>query len=142
MTPVGQSVVIAVDPGRCKCGVAVVRGGTGAEVLHRAVVLAEEIRATLVDLCTVHCPDVILLGNGTTSADVAKAAEGLAVHVELVDEKFTSVAARKRYFVENPPRGFRRLIPLSMQTPSQPYDDYVAVILAERYLAARQSSSS
>ena len=34
----------------------------------------------------------------------------------------------------NPPRGWRRLLPVSMQMPPEPYDDYVAVILAQRFL--------
>ncbi|HKM17981.1 MAG TPA: pre-16S rRNA-processing nuclease YqgF, partial [Limnochordia bacterium] len=34
----------------------------------------------------------------------------------------------------HPPRGWRRLLPVSLQTPPVPIDDYVAVILAQRYL--------
>ena len=134
--PPDERVVVAIDPGSCKCGIAVVRGGLVSEVLHRAVVRSEDVPEALVDLCARYSPNSIILGNGTTSGDLAKAIQSMPMDVELVDEKLTSVAARKRYFVENPPRGLRRLLPSSMQTPSQPYDDYVAVILAERYLAS------
>lgn len=136
--PLEHMVVIAIDPGRCKCGVAVVRG-VAAEVLQRVVVPTDRVRETLADLCARYHPDVILLGNGTTSAGIAKVVEELGLRVELVDEKLTSLAARRRYFVENPPRGLRRLIPTSMQTPPEPCDDYVAVILAERYLATQSA---
>ena len=37
------------------------------------------------------------------------------------------------YWREHPPRGLMRLIPVTMQVPPVPVDDYVAVILAERY---------
>ena len=131
----GEKTVIAVDPGSYKCGVAVVRGGERVIVLHRAVVLTERMGDTLRDLLSAHMPDVILLGDGTTAKSIAEIADSMGAAVQYVDEKFTSVAARKRYFLENPPRGLRRLIPTSMQTPSEPYDDYVAVILAERYFA-------
>ncbi len=130
-----DKTVLAIDPGSCKCGVAVVRGGVGVTVLHRAVLPTERISDALQRLCAEHQPDIILLGNGTTAKNVAETASRLGLELSLVDETLTSVAARKRYFTENPPRGLRRLIPTSMQTPSEPYDDYVAIILAERYLA-------
>ena len=125
---------MAIDPGRCKCGVAVVAGGTEIEVLHRAVVQAEAVREAMADLSARYAPEVILIGNGTTAAGVAKAAQELGLRVELVDERLTSMEARRRYFAENPPRGLRRLIPTSLQTPPQSCDDYAAVILAQRYL--------
>jgi RNase H-fold protein (predicted Holliday junction resolvase) len=133
-----RATVLAIDPGSCKCGVAVVAGGAMVEVLYRAVVQAEAVHDTIADLTDRYAPDAILLGNGTTSAAVAKAARESGLRVELVDEKFTSVEARARYFKQNPPRGLRGLIPVSLQTPPQPYDDYVAVILAERYLTSLQ----
>lgn len=128
-------IVIAIDPGRCKCGIAVVKGGTEIEVLHRAVVPTEQIPDVLVNLCPKYSPNVILIGNGTAANIVVESAEKLGSPVELVDEKYTSLEARKRYFLENPPKGLRRLIPTSFQFPDQPFDDYVALILAERYLA-------
>ena len=82
-------------------------------------------------------PDAIIVGDGTTSSDAARALGGLGAPVTLVDERGTTLLARKRFFTENPPRGLRRLIPTSLQTPSVPYDDYVAKILAERYLTGR-----
>ena len=140
--------VIAVDPGRSKCGVAVVRRATGPnrtarsdsgstlEILHQSVVATGDLETTLADLAARFAPDVILVGSGTTSAQAAQIAEHLqAASVELVDEKFSSLLARKMYFRKNPPSGIRRLIPTSLQTPSRPYDDYVAVILAERYFS-------
>lgn len=135
VAPGDLRTVIAIDPGRCKCGVAVVRG-VGADVLHRAVVPTEQIPEALADLHARYCPDVILIGNGTMASDAAEAAKSLGAPVELVDERMTSIEARKRYFAEHPPRGLRRLLPISLQTPDQPCDDYVAVILAERYLSS------
>lgn len=128
-------VVLAIDPGKCKCGVAVVSKADDIRVLHRAVVDTESLPAVLSDLASRFSPDTIILGDGTTSKPVADLAGSLGMRVEVVDEKMTSVLARKRYFQENAPKGLRRLIPISFQTPSTPCDDYVAVILAERYFA-------
>lgn len=131
--------VLAVDPGRLKCGVAVARTAAdpahSIEVLHQSVVESSRLGETVADLQRQHHSDVIIVGDGTTSAQAAKTiGEVSAVPIEIVDEKFTSLLARRRFFQDNPPRGLRRLIPLSLQTPDRPCDDYVAVILAERYL--------
>ncbi|MCL5102838.1 MAG: Holliday junction resolvase RuvX [Armatimonadetes bacterium] len=133
-----MNVVLAIDPGRSKCGLAVVRRMAGGpfEVLHRGVIETSELAATLADLSARFGPDVIVVGDGTNSPSVAHVAEELeAAPVLMVDEKFTTILARKRYFKENPPKGLRRLIPTSLQTPPRPCDDYVAVILAENYLS-------
>ena len=127
--------VLAIDPGTLKCGIAVVRGAD-QQVLHRSVVPTDELADVVARLSNEHSPSIILVGNGTSAGAAAESITELSnIPVELVDERMTSVAARKRYFKENPPRGFHRLLPTSLQTPSQPYDDYVSVILAERYLA-------
>jgi hypothetical protein len=62
---------------------------------------------------------------------------GLPVAVCLAEEAETTLVARRRYFRDHPPRGWRRLLPLSLQVPPEPYDDYAAAIIGERYLHAR-----
>jgi RNase H-fold protein (predicted Holliday junction resolvase) len=130
-----QTTILAIDPGRVKCGVAVVARGLEPQTMHRAVVPADQIGQLAAELCGQYSPDLILIGNGTTASDVAAAVRTLGVPVRIVDESRTSLDARTRYFKQNPPRGLRRLIPASLQSPPAPIDDYVAVILAERYLA-------
>lgn len=128
--------VLAIDPGTHKCGIAVV-SGKDQQILHRCVVSTAEIADIVTRLSQQHSPSIVILGNGTSAKAAADSIKkAISIPIELVDEKLTSVAARKRFFKENPPRGLRRLIPTSLQTPSQPYDDYVAIILAERYLAS------
>ena len=112
------------------------------EVLHQSVVETESLSCELAELCSRFVPDVLVVGDGTTSsaaAEIARATE--AAPVELVDEKHSSEVARRRFFQLNPPRGWRRLVPTSLQTPPVPYDDYVAVVLAERYLDLRDQSA-
>lgn len=135
-----KRVVLAIDPGRAKCGVAVVSATVDnptPQVLHRSVIDTNNLPQTAAALIEQFTPERILIGDGTTSKS---AREMLSAQdcppVEVVDEKFTTLLARERYFKENPPRGLRRLIPVSLQTPPTPYDDYVAIILAERYLTS------
>jgi hypothetical protein len=57
------------------------------------------------------------------------------VPIHLVDEYETSRQARGLYFAEHPPAGWRRLIPLGLQLPARPIDDYAAILIARRFLA-------
>lgn len=126
--------VLAIDPGRSKCGVAILRRGEG--VLARAVVSRNDLARLARVLIAQFVPQAVVLGRGTGMKDVERVIRLIddAPHIEIVDETYTSLDARKRFFKENPPRGLKRLIPTTLQTPSVAYDDYVAVILAERYL--------
>jgi RNase H-fold protein (predicted Holliday junction resolvase) len=54
----------------------------------------------------------------------------------LVDERETTLRARARFFVDHPPRGWRRLVPRGMLLPDRPIDDYAALLIAERHLRA------
>ena len=132
-------VVLAIDPGCCKCGVAVVTRTPSDTLttLHQGVVNSSELRSTVADLSARFAPTEVIIGNGTTcerNLDLVRSV--VSVPIRPVDERYTTVLARRRYFRENPPRGLRRLIPVSLQTPGRPYDDFVAIILAERYLVS------
>ncbi|HEY3248560.1 MAG TPA: pre-16S rRNA-processing nuclease YqgF [bacterium] len=127
-------VILAVDPGREKCGMAVLDGG---RVVARGVLPIDQMAATALRWARDFGAHTIVLGNRTGAADAKARLEAAvsAVPVVLVDEAGTTEVARRRYFAEHPPRGWRRLIPVGMQTPPDPYDDYVAVLLAERFLS-------
>ena len=131
-----------------KCGVAVVRRvdnageQPGFETVHRAVVIREEAGSAIRELSSLFSPDAIVIGDGTAHQEYVRLAEDVgSAPVYLVDETLSTQQARKLYFQHNPPRGIRRLIPISMQTPDRPYDDFVAVILAERFLSGGPSHS-
>lgn len=132
-----EMLVLGVDPGRSKCGLAVV--GSRSGTLARAVVARPKLAETVRALAGVLAPSVIVVGGGTGGRDAMTVLQALpdGIPVETVDEKFSSLDAKARFFKENPPRGLRRLIPVSLQSPRVPYDDYAAVLLAERYIAAR-----
>lgn len=126
--------VLAIDPGREKCGVAVL--ASDGRVLVQRVVTTAELDAAVGALIRAYEPNVIM-GNGTTSADAKKRVEALGVPVTLVDEYRTTDAAKCAYWEAHPPRGWRRLMPRGMLVPPVPVDDFVAVILAQRFLEKR-----
>lgn len=129
-----EKAIAAIDPGRDKCGLAVL-SETGAILLQRVISTAD-LEKEITSAVERYAPKVLLLGNGTTSSQaeerIRMSAPELAV--EVVDEYKTTEQARKEYWKANPPKGLRRLLPVSMQVPPVPVDDFVAVILARRYL--------
>ena len=134
--------IIAIDPGREKCGIAVVHRTRG--VLCQTVIPTAELSRHTTKLATTYNTTTIVLGNGTAhqyakTALTSPAAAGNPFTITLVDEHHSTEEARKRYWHHNPPTGWRRLIPVTMQVPPVPVDDYVAVILAERYFSLGSS---
>lgn len=133
-----DDAVIAVDPGREKCGLAVV-GRTG-EVFMKAVVATDRLPSVVAQLAALHRIATVVIGNRTGSRAAAMAIAGgqpadRPLTIRTVDEHRSTDQARARYWRDNPPRGLARLIPVTLQVPPVPVDDYVAVILAERFFA-------
>jgi len=126
--------ILAIDPGRDKCGIAVVDDRDG--VLARGVVPTGVIEAIVADWAQAHRPKRVVLGNGTGSAHIRRVLAEAGAPVTVVAERRTTERARARYFEENPPRGWRRLVPRGLLTPPVPVDDYAAILIGEDYLAA------
>jgi RNase H-fold protein (predicted Holliday junction resolvase) len=135
----GQSefpmTVLAVDPGREKCGIAIVRS-------HPLITLARRVVPTerlIVEASSAlrEFPDVqtLVIGDGTASGRLRKAIAAAFPHlsVKVVDEHGSSIRARRLYIETHPPRGWQRLLPASLRVPSEPYDDLVAEILAKDF---------
>jgi len=129
-----EKMILGVDPGRSKTGLALVTG-TG-EVVKTQVALmtefAEELQVFLADVSI----DTIVLGNGTTSQAMTdtlkKLLPGLAINV--VEESYSTEEARKLYWELHPPRGLKRLLPLGLQVPPENLDGLAAVVLVRRFI--------
>jgi RNase H-fold protein (predicted Holliday junction resolvase) len=130
--------VLAIDPGRDKCGIAVVVAqGTGSQhVLERRIVPRDHIGQIVPQLMAQHHLKLIVLGHATTSNALQKELHSALPEVGIVtvDETGSTLEARALYWQELRPRGWRRLVPLSMQVPPEPVDDFAAVVLARRFL--------
>ena len=128
-------MILGFDPGRDKCGVAIMEEDN---TLHyHQVLLAEEVSTTITSLCQQFSPELVVIGDQTTSKIWrAKLKEILpkSVTIVTVNERNSSLEARDRYWQMYPPRGFLRLIPVKMRIPPRPIDDLVAILLIERYL--------
>ena len=127
-----MSTVLAIDPGRDKCGIAVL--SPQGDVLLHEILPTGALETRVSELAAEYAPRIIM-GDGTTSAAAKARIEAQAGAVTLVDEYRTTEEGRRLYWAENPPRGWRRLVPRGLLTPAVPVDDFAAVALARRFLA-------
>lgn len=127
-----MSTVLAIDPGRDKCGIAVL--SPQGDVLLHEIVPTGALETRVSELAAEYAPRIIM-GDGTTSAATKARIEAQVGAVTLVDEYRTTEEGRRLYWAENPPRGWRRLVPRGLLTPTVPVDDFAAVALARRFLA-------
>ena len=127
-------MILGFDPGRDKCGLAVM--GETRQLLYHQVVLSSEAIATIQQLCQQFPIEIIVMGDQTTAKSWRQKLErdlSLSLPIVLVDERYSTLEARDRYWQMYPPQGFQRLIPQGLREPPRPIDDIVAILLIERY---------
>lgn len=125
--------ILAIDPGREKTGIAIVKN---SDVLEHEIINSEELVQIIKSLLEKYIIKTIVMGNGTSSKkkyDLLKR-EFIDRDIVLINEYRTTDEARKLYFQENPPKGWKKLIPLGMQVPPVPVDDYAAIVIGRKYL--------
>lgn len=123
--------ILAVDPGNQKCGLAVT--DNQGRVLKKMVAPAEKLVEIVAELHREFLITVIVIGDRTHSQKIRAKLQLFNLPIEPVDENRSSLEGRYRYLKENT-TGLAKLLPVSLRTPKRPYDDYVAVVLAERFL--------
>lgn len=126
--------MLGIDPGTQKAGFAVVEA-TGLQPLELGVVPLDELVSRVSSVLQSYRVEHIALGRGTHAQPVSKMLQSFGLNVHLIDEHETTLRARRLYFHDHPPRGWRRLVPLGMQVPPRPIDDYAAVLIARRFIA-------
>lgn len=129
-----QPVILGFDPGRQKCGLAIM--GLDRSLYYHQVIQAEAAIATIKDLRQQFPVSMVVMGNQTSANEWKQrlTEDTDPPRVVLVDERYSTLEARDRYWQMYPPRGVFRLLPQGMRTPPRPIDDIVAILLIERYL--------
>ena len=125
--------ILAIDPGGEKTGIAILKN---SDVLEHKIINSEELVQIIKSLLEKYIIKTIVMGNGTSSKkkyDLLKR-EFIDRDIVLINEYRTTDEARKLYFQENPPKGWKKLIPLGMQVPPVPVDDYAAIVIGRKYL--------
>ena len=126
---------LGIDPGRSKTGLALVDEAGKILALHIAPTVA--IEAELRSFAGGEELSAIIMGNGTNNKAIGKAVQKVFpdAQLNLVGEAHSTEEARSLYWQENPPRGWRRLVPLGLLVPPEPLDAYAAVVQVRRWLA-------
>ncbi|MBD2185331.1 pre-16S rRNA-processing nuclease YqgF [Planktothrix sp. FACHB-1355] len=134
LTP-DQPAILGFDPGRQKCGLAVM--AVDRKLHYHEVIPAEEAIASIQNLRKKYPISVLVMGDQTTSKKwKQQLTEELPepLRIILVDERYSTLEARDRYWQMYPPKGLYSLIPKGMRPLPRPVDDIVAILLIERYL--------
>nr|WP_228024876.1 pre-16S rRNA-processing nuclease YqgF [cf. Phormidesmis sp. LEGE 11477] len=126
--------LLGFDPGRDKCGVAVV--GLDKTLHYHQVISSPSVSVTIQNLRETYSISSIVMGDQTRSKQWKKQLGSLpnAPRIVLIDERYSSLEARDRYWEMYPPEGIAKLLPQSLRSIPRPIDDIVAILLVERYL--------
>jgi RNase H-fold protein (predicted Holliday junction resolvase) len=128
-----NETILGFDPGKDKCGVAVMNGDR--TLLYHQVLMTIEVVTKISDLCQQYNVSRIVMGDQTTAKQwqqqLTTAFPDLPI--DLIDERYSSLEARDRYWQMYPANFITKLIPQGMRQPPRPIDDLVAIILIERY---------
>ena len=136
-----EPYVLAVDPGRDKTGVAILT--KTAQLVMMDIVSTASVQKELETLLAMY-PTItyMVCGNGTNHKVVGSIVKAVAVaqtkSFTLVNEKYTTEEARRRYFEVHPPTGWKKLVPKGMLYPPVPVDDITAWIIGERWLLVNE----
>jgi RNase H-fold protein (predicted Holliday junction resolvase) len=129
---------LGFDPGQDKCGLAIV--DAQRSVYWHEIVLTDQVRQKVQDLCQTYPIQTVILGDQTRSRYWQQELQNILppeIPIQPVDERYSSLEARSRYWDFYPPQGWRKLLPLGLRQPPRPVDDIVAIVLVERFLQNR-----
>lgn len=128
-------MILAIDPGKDKCGMAVL--DLNGNVLERKILPREHVPNALPYYLAKYGIATLVIGRGSFGKELERELSKLDLRISLifVSEQYSTHEARKRYWEENRPKGLWKIIPTSLRVPPVPIDDYAAVVIGERFLA-------
>ncbi|HSV32241.1 MAG TPA: hypothetical protein VLH40_09520 [Atribacteraceae bacterium] len=135
-----DTLILAIDPGREKIGLALV--DSQGHTVFRTISREKDFTSHLVEISQRNPRLHAAVGNSTGREKIIKALRHLHIPYTLVDERNSSQEARTLFFREYPPRGLKKILPLSFLFPNIPFDDFQAVVIGHRFLEAERSRLS
>lgn len=127
-------MLMGIDPGRNKCGIAIMN--KEAKVIFKTIVATSNLSREIEKLLSSYSIDKCILGNGTYADKVFNILQLLIDEKKIIfiEEENSTYVAEQRYLEENPPLGLNFLNKIIKFKPKRPLDDYVAVVLIEKFL--------
>jgi RNase H-fold protein (predicted Holliday junction resolvase) len=129
-------VYLGFDPGKDKCGVAIVN--VDGQPLYHEVVTADTVLQRIPQLCVEWAVTQVVIGDRTMTRQWQAKLSDMGLPIAPIDEHNSSMEARDLYWQMYPPQGLQKLLPQGMRLPPRPIDDLVAIILVRRYLQLRR----
>lgn len=132
--------ILGIDPGRSKTGLALLDEQGKIIKLHIAV--TKNISNELQEFLLQETLSYVVIGDGTNSSFISNIVKEKLPQtpIHVVGEAHSTEEARHLYWDENPPHGWRKLIPLTMQVPPEPLDAYAAVVQVRRWLDLQKNN--
>ena len=124
--------LISIDPGKCKCGLVLV--DMPIKKVDQAIVLNTVFLPKYVkNLNGSENISKVIIGNGTTSRQNIEKLEFIKNDLIIVEEKNTTLRAKKRYFEIFPTRGLKSFLPKEIFIMNKNLDALSALIILEDY---------
>ena len=124
--------LISIDPGKCKCGLVLV--DLHKKKVDQAIVLNTDLLPNYVkNLNGSENISKVIIGNGTTSRQNIEKLDFIRNDLIIVEEKNTTLRAKKRYFEIFPNRGLKSFLPKEIFIMNKNLDALSALIILEDY---------
>jgi hypothetical protein len=131
--PENQDMILAIDPGIDKFGLAVLDLSGG--IIDKKVILKEKFSQEISVMLDRYNPGALITGDGTGSDWAYGVLSALGKgKVVRVDEKNSTLDARELAWSENPPGGIWKLIPKFFWPSPPDLDAWAAVVIGRRAL--------
>ena len=130
--------VIAIDPGKSKCGLVLV-DITEKKVFKAIIVKSELLEKHVRNLIKSEDIKQIIIGNGTTSSEIKEKLYFFQKEIIFFNEKNTTYRAKARYFELFPISGLKFLIPREIFILNKNLDAISALIILEDYYKTKFS---
>ena len=127
-----MSTVIAIDPGKSKCGVIV--ADIEEKKVNEAIVIQSDLLLRYVEKTYQNKKNVqFLIGNGTSSKIYTQSLNELVPNLIVVEEKNSTFRAKQRYFEIFPSKGIKSFFPREIFIVNKNLDALAALIIMEDY---------
>ena len=124
--------LLSIDPGKCKCGLVLV--DFLEKKVDQAIVLNTEFLPIYVkNLNASENISKVIIGNGTTSRQNIEKLDFIRNNLIIVEEKNTTLRAKKRYFEIFPTKGLKSFLPKEIFIMNKNLDALSALIILEDY---------
>ena len=127
-----MSRVIAIDPGKSKCGL-VLADISQKKVYEAIIIKSAFIENHVRNLITAEDVSQIIIGNGTTSREIREKLYFFKKEIITFKEKNTTYRAKVRYFELFPISGLKFLMPREVFILNKNLDAISALIILEDY---------